>query len=241
MHLRWRRTQPGRVLVLGDAWERSYGDLAWRGLHPERPLPWAALVHDPDAGTTWGAGVEVRGGAFACWTVDPEGVSLWLDLRAGATPVLLGDRALTAAVVRWRRRRGLALRRAAGAAGARSAPTPARPGRSSAANNWYYAYGRDFDADAVVRDATVVAELVGDHPVRPFGVVDDGWTPGGVATASRASGGPWDAGDASSFADMAEIAARIAAEGVRRASGSGRCSPASSRAGGARAGSWDGG
>ena len=214
VHLRWRRAQAAGVLVLGDAWERSYGDLAWHGLHPDEPLPWAALVHDPRAGTSWGTGVEVRGAAFASWTVDPEGVSLWLDLRAGSTPVLLGGRAVTAAVVRWVGGDGSPFAAQQALWGALCAdPRPTGP--LVGANNWYYAYGRGFDADAVVRDAHVVAELVGDHPVRPFGVVDDGWTPGGVADGRSASGGPWDAGRPGSFGDMAEVAARIAAEGVR--------------------------
>ena len=34
----------------------------------------------------------MRSGSFAGWTVDPAGVSLWLDLRAGADPVLPGNR-----------------------------------------------------------------------------------------------------------------------------------------------------
>jgi alpha-galactosidase len=51
--------------------------------------------------------------------------------------------------------------------------------------------------------------------VRPFGVVDDGWTPDGVADGRPASGGPWTFSRASSFPDMADVAAAITAEGVR--------------------------
>ena len=43
--LRWNRpVVPGRVL--GDHWERGYGDLEWRGIVPERVLPWFFLHHD---------------------------------------------------------------------------------------------------------------------------------------------------------------------------------------------------
>jgi hypothetical protein len=35
------------ALVLGDAWERSYGDLQWRHLQPERLLPRYWIAHDP--------------------------------------------------------------------------------------------------------------------------------------------------------------------------------------------------
>ncbi|HEY0693180.1 MAG TPA: hypothetical protein VGD71_29570, partial [Kribbella sp.] len=34
--LRWAEAVPAGALVLGDAWERSYGDLQWRHLQPER-------------------------------------------------------------------------------------------------------------------------------------------------------------------------------------------------------------
>lgn len=127
--------------------------------------------------------------------------------------MLLGDRTLTAAVIRWVGGDGSAF--AAQALWGTLCADPRPTGPLVGCNNWHYAYGRGFDADAVLRDAHLVAELVGDHPVRPFGVVDDGGTPGGVADGLSASGGPWDAGRAGSFGDMAEVAGRIAAQGVR--------------------------
>ena len=213
VHLRWRRPAPAGVLVLGDAWERTYGDVQWQGLRPERILPWLTLVHDP-AGPTWGAGVEVRGGAFAGWTVDADGVSLWLDLRSGGRAVQLADRPVVAAVVRWvTGDDGPYPAQQALAALLCHDPLPCGP--LVGANNWYYAYGRDFDAAAVVRDARMIAELAGDHPVRPFGVVDDGWTPDGTADGRQSSGGPWDSGRPVEFPDLAAVAGEIAALGVR--------------------------
>lgn len=44
------------------------------------------------------------------------------------------------------------------------------------ANNWYYAYGVGFDADAVTRDAAVVSKLTGEGDIRPFSVIDAGWS-----------------------------------------------------------------
>jgi alpha-galactosidase len=212
--LRWVRPLRPGVRVLGDAWERSYGELAWCGLQPERPLPWTVLVHDPGSGTTTGLGVEVRGAAFAFWTVDEAGTTLWLDLRAGTGPVRPGGRTVTAAVVRSVA--GEAAPFAVQQALYRVLCRDPRPGRPIVGgNNWYYAYGHGFDEAAVVRDARTLAELVGDHPVRPFAVVDDGWSPDGLADGRRASGGPWDAGRLPTFPDMAGLAAAIGAEGVR--------------------------
>ena len=44
VRLRWMLPEHGMRRVLGDAWERGYGDLEWRGLVPERPLPWYFLA-----------------------------------------------------------------------------------------------------------------------------------------------------------------------------------------------------
>ncbi len=211
VHLRWRRELPADALVLGDAWERTYGDLAWRTARPEQAHPWMTVIHSPTSGS-WGAGVDVRTGSFAAWTVDAVGVSLWLDLRAGADPVQLGGRALTAAVVRWVDGEDAYATQCALVSAVCRDPLPVGP--LVGANNWYYAYGKDFGLDAVVRDARMIADLAGTHTVRPFGVVDDGWSVDGLADGRPASGGPWDRGRGD-FASMADAAAAIAAEGVR--------------------------
>lgn len=215
VHLRWRRRPPHAALVLGDAWERSYGELEWRSVRAEAPLPWTVLIHDEATGATEALGVEVRGGAFAFWTVDRDGVGLWLDLRSGGGAVRAGDRAVHAATVRRvvdeptpyaAQTRLAALQNPGGA-------LPVGP--VVGANNWYYAYGQDFDQDAVVRDARTISELADGHPVRPFGVIDDGWSIDGTADGMAASGGPWDRGRAPAFRGMADAAAAIRAEGVR--------------------------
>lgn len=215
VRLRWAAAIPEDCLVLGDAWERSYGELEWRGVRAERILPWTALAHHPRTGRTDGWGVEVRGASFAFWQVDRRGVTLTLDLRSGGAAVVPGDRVLTAAIVHV----------VSGSGGAfaaqrsllrRLCPQPLTTGGPLVgANNWYYAYGRDFGLAAVVRDARTIADLVGDHAVRPFGVVDDGWSSAGTADGLAASPGPWRAGRPDRFPDMAEAAEAVRAEGVR--------------------------
>lgn len=213
--LRWRRTLPAALSIVGDAWERAYGDLHWAGYRPERPLPWMFLAHDRTRGETWGAGVEVRPGSFACWTVDPHGVTLWLDLRSGDAAVKPGPRVIDAARVRGVRTTARPFA-AQGALTGLLCADPLLPDHPLVgANNWYYAYGRDFDAAAVLRDARTVAELAGDHVVRPFGVIDDGWSAGGTSSGRRGSPGPWDRPRRPQFGDLAELATRLRGEGVR--------------------------
>jgi hypothetical protein len=77
--LRWSERLAADALILGDAWERSYGDLQWRHQQPERLLPWYFLAHDPQSGTTTGAGVDVQPNAFA------RGPSTPTASRSGST------------------------------------------------------------------------------------------------------------------------------------------------------------
>lgn len=213
--LRWRRTVPAGALVLGDAWERSYGELEWASVRPERVLPWSVLLHDPATGATEGLGVAVRGGALAFWQCDALGVTLTLDLRSGGAAVRPGDRAVHAATVHRVEGGDGPFRVQQELMRALCADPLRRSGPLVGANNWYYAYGRDFGIDAVVRDARMVADLVGDHSVRPFGVIDDGWSSDGTADHLAASPGPWLQGRPDRFPDMAAAADALRAEGVR--------------------------
>ena len=95
VRLRWHFAGRLRGQVLGDAWERSYGDLAWHNILPYQTLPWYALVKQVN-GTT-GYGVRVRPAAICSWMIDTEGITLWLDVRCGGEGVLLAGRRLLAA------------------------------------------------------------------------------------------------------------------------------------------------
>lgn len=208
--LRWHRTAPRGERILGDAWERSYGELGWQPLRPERVLPWYWLGHS--AGGFRGAGVMVRPGAMAFWTVDSAGYTLWLDVRAGHQPVLLGGRTLDAATVvaveADRETSALEVQRTLTAALCTDALTPRLPLVGS--NNWYYAYGQNFDLDAVLGDAAMITAAAAGHEVAPLCVIDAGWS----KRTSGAPGGPWDLG-IGSFRDMAQVADRIRSEGAR--------------------------
>src|SRR5208283_5353015 len=97
--LRWETTFPGDTLFLGDHWERSYGDLQWRFLQPERIMPWYFAAHQPASGRTFLAGVKTQPSALCFWTVDAHGVSLWIDFRNGGVPSRPGDREIVAATI----------------------------------------------------------------------------------------------------------------------------------------------
>jgi alpha-galactosidase len=210
--LRWETSFPVDALFLGDHWERGYGDLQWRHLQPERVLPWYFAAHHVASGRTFLAGVKTQPAALCFWTVDAAGVSLWLDFRNGGSPSRPGSREIAAAtIVSFSATDGetplAALTRFCRAL----CPTP----RLAAApicgnNNWYYAYGQNFDADAMRRDAAFLAELAAGHANRPYCVIDAGWTPG-----TSCPGGPWTAGKPKLFPDMPGLAADMKKFGVR--------------------------
>jgi alpha-galactosidase len=92
IHLRWRGNIDATRLILGDAWERGYGDLEWRAFVPDRSMPWYFATYDGTLTHTYG--VRTGANALCFWQADPGGISLWADVRSGGIGVKLGERTL---------------------------------------------------------------------------------------------------------------------------------------------------
>jgi hypothetical protein len=206
VHLRWNLQVPNTVVVLGDAWERSYGDLAWRGITPERPLPWYFATHHD--GVTHAYGVKTGARAFCFWQLDAEGVSLWLDLSNGGGGVQLGTRELHAAtVVSYQGRLGEPPQTSVAALCRKMCPTPRVPsGPIYGTNDWYYAYGNN-SAGGILRDTDLILDLAPKGGSRPFSVVDAGWAGSGTESDVIVSN--------PKFPDMPGLAAEIRRRGAR--------------------------
>jgi alpha-galactosidase len=181
IQLRWKRRLAEDVLALGDAWERSYGDLEWRPLQAERVLPWYALLHSQDR--TSGIGVKTGPASFAFWQADPSGISLWLDVRNGGNGVSLRNRTLEAAtIVQCKGASGesaFAVTQRLCRAMAQGTQVPTSRGGLPTdviygSNDWYYAYGQNTH-DGILRDADLVASLPPAGGIKPFTVIDDGY------------------------------------------------------------------
>jgi alpha-galactosidase len=180
VHVRWHFNVSPNLLALSDAWERSYGELGWRNLVPERPMPWYFATWDRTA--CHGYGVKTDAAALCLWQLDPQGVSLWLNVTNGGSGVELGQRQLTMAAVVSRK----------GTAGEDSINSIrelcrlmcARPSRPAlpiyGANDWNYSYGQS-TAETILRDTDFVAELSPATGPRPFSVIDGGWANGTAA------------------------------------------------------------
>lgn len=208
LQVRWLGRFPQDSRFLGDQWERSYGDLEWRGFDADRVMPWYFLAATGRG--THGYGVKTGARALCFWQVDAEGVSLWLDVRNGGSGVQLGDRRLDAAEV-------VALRGPADESPYRSARAlcralaahprlPQKPVYGS--NNWYYLYGENMTAESVLRDVEQLAELAPVAVNAPFMVVDMGWG------KARGGAGPWTE-DNASFPEVPSLPGKMKKLGVR--------------------------
>jgi alpha-galactosidase len=214
VRLYWQSTVPAGLRFLGDHWERGYGDLEWRGLVPERVMPWYFLC--ADGALTHGYGVKTAPGAFCFWTVDGNGVSLWLDVRSGGQGVKLSGRTLHAAeIVARPGREGETPFAAACAFCALLCDHP----RSTAdpvygSNNWYYAYGHS-SHEEILDDTRLLVSLAPDVDNRPYMVIDAGWQAsdqGGDYAAAAAN--LWGQGN-DRFPDMPGLAAAMRDLGAR--------------------------
>ena len=196
LRLRWSAPHPEDILVLGDAWERSYGDLGWRNLVPERSLPWYCAIHQ--SATTHCYGVETGAASFAFWQVDSSGIALWLDLRNGGDGVLLEGRTLKAATLVTRRGEiGEPIHQVLSTFCRSMCPSPRLPKTTVyGSNDWYYAYGKN-NAEGILRDAELVASLAPSSGPKPFTIVDDGWQ------------------DKQRFPDMQKLTDKIRSKGAR--------------------------
>ena len=205
--LRWRGDLTRIERLLGDHWERSYGDLAWHGRMANRPMPWYFMASDGKR--TDGYGVQTAPGAMCFWTADEAGVSLWADVRSGGSPVRLGDRKLEVCTIVCRKGKPGESAFAATQALCRAmCPQPRLTDRPVyGTNDWNYAYGNN-SADLIANVSGLIADLSPDAQNRPYSVIDDGWSSGG-----QLGHGPWVGNER--FGDMGTFAGRLKGLGVR--------------------------
>lgn len=214
LRLRWHFKERLKGQMLGDAWERSYADLGWQNINPCQSMPWYVLINQ--GGITAGYGVKVRPSSICSWQIDPEGATLWLDLRCGGEGVCLNGRTLPAAEVVFREYKGIRPFEAACKFCHVMCTDPLLPDQPVyGANNWYYAYGRSSRED-VLNDTAYLAKLTKGISNRPFFVIDDCWQQeryhADGSFEENYNGGPWYSNDR--FGDMQDLAKQIRATGV---------------------------
>lgn len=208
--LRWNVYIPVDSKFLSDAWERSYGDLEWRGLCADRVMPWYFLINRDNKNV--GYGVKVRPNAFCYWQVDEIGITLNLDVRNGTKGVILNGKLKICDVV-YENNENVDVFDFAKYFCTKMCDDPILPKEPVYGfNNWYYAYG-DISEKSVIEDTDYLSKLV-DQKIdnRPFMVIDDGWQ---VAhKINEYNGGPWNKGN-EKFPDMKKLAKEISDRGCK--------------------------
>lgn len=208
IRLTWNGSTTAWSSVLGDQWERSYGDLQWRSPSADRIEPWYLLANTGKAVHAFG--VRVQPNAFCGWTCEPDQFTLVCDVRSGGVGVRLGERELRVCEVVARR--GEDGESPFGVARAFCQMMSANPRRATqpiyGSNDWYYAYGHNHPEN-LIADAASLSEFTEGIENRPYCVIDDGWQ-----TKSPAKEGQWSQTRAP-FGSMSELAAAMAAKNVR--------------------------
>ncbi len=208
VELHWSQAMPVDGLFLSDHWERSYGDLGWRGMEPDRPMPWYFLL--AQGARTYGAGVRTGCAALCWWDAGPQAAVLTLDVRSGGLGIRLGGRRLLAAeVVESVSKEGESAFQFARRFARMLCSDPLLPKEPVyGANNWYYAYGQS-SQEQILADTEETSSLCSNSQNRPFSVIDMGWE-----DVDCREGSHWRRGNAR-FPNMAGLADRIRDLGAR--------------------------
>ena len=214
VQLRWNEPVRKNVKILGDAYERGYGNLQWDTIRPERCMPWYFAVsngsdmeQDYSDRLTECFGVKVCPNAMCFWQYDEQGVTLWLDIRNGGNGTMLNGRRLECASVVFEELPRMSAYKALQKFCHIMCPNPYLPDHKVyGSNNWYYAYGKSSHKE-IVSDTRLVMELCKDCENPPYMVIDDGWQPNPVDA-------PWHKGN-ERFPDMKALADEMRALGAR--------------------------
>ena len=212
--LSWEADFAPSAKVLGDAWERTYGDTYWRGICEKRDMPWYFLLSEGERTEGWG--VETQPNALAVWRATTNRVELVIDVRAGGRPVELKGRTLEAVrIVRGKSAAGESAWDFGHRFCGMMCPRPRLPKEPVYGyNDWYCAYGKN-TATNFLADAATIVSLCEGLKVRPYVVMDDGWQRNSPLVTGESGWGPWDAAGPNFGMDMPAFCRKIAALGAK--------------------------
>lgn len=209
--LRWNNLSWDKnIRFLGDAWERGYGDMEWKGMNPNRFMPWYFCAKSEAKSVCYG--VKVRPSAMCFWQVDSLGMTLFLDVRCGGSGVNLKGRVIKLADVIACEMRDCTSFEAMQEFCGQMCEDPILPKYPVyGSNNWYYAYGKSSESE-ILADCDYILNLTKDIENKPYMVIDDCWQE--RHRLNEYNGGPWTKGN-EKFPDMKALAEKLVQKGVR--------------------------
>ncbi len=193
------------TLILGDAWERSYGDLGFEKLSQlDKYLPWYFIATDKT--TSFCFGIKTGANSFVSFKCTPSSVTALIDCRNGGNGVHLNGRKLLLASFLYKQYEYADVFENLKDFCKRMCDSPLLPKeRIYGGNNWYYAYGKS-SYKQIIKDAKLQAELSYGIDNKPFQVIDDCWQ-------KHKCEGPWYPNR--KFKDMKKLADEIKEIGAR--------------------------
>ena len=197
------------MLVLGDAWERGYGDLGWKKSDFGRLMPWYCAAYD--GANTYCFGVKTNPDAFCSWRCGNGKTELRIDIRNGSEDIILNGRQLKACTVVSKKYETDSFSALCDFCGL-MCDNPRRVERPIfGGNDWYCNYG-DNSREKILEMTKKIAECSPEKSeYKPYMVIDDGWEMyycRGGADGSEYNGGPWKMPNGN-FGDMQSMAEEI--------------------------------
>lgn len=191
--------------VLGDAWERGYGDLEWE-LMPDKAMPWYFCA--VENGINYCFGVKVLPNAMCSWECNKDEIILRVDVRNGSNPICLNGRVLTACEIVEAVYNTDTYSALQDFCRMMCEKPHSKNKAIFGGNDWYCNYG-DNSYDKIIEHTKRIVECSPNSGVKPYMVIDDGWQicHHGNADAFY-NGGPWKCCNRN-FKDMKKMAEDI--------------------------------
>lgn len=205
IELKWKFKSDSDVIVLGDSWERSYGDLEFVNIKDNnRYMPWYFLATNKTDSFCFG--VKTQPNAFISFKYNSDGILALIDCRNGGNGVHLNGRKIHIATFVFKEYKSADPFDCLCDYCKTLCNNPVLPDfKVYGGNDWYYAYGKN-NYDEIVADAKLQAEFAKGIDNAPFMVIDDGWQKYGNV-------GPWTPN--SKFKDMKALCSDIKNTGAR--------------------------
>ncbi len=203
--------------VMGDQWERvglnAY--LEFRSIMPCRVLPWFCYLIEDGKMSCYG--VKTGADSFVFFQVDPDGITVFINLCNSTVGTDLQEPLLACELVERFADKGEDYYKTAQAFAKQMCDNPVLPKTPIyGVNNWYWAYG-NISHEIVMEETEQLLKLTeGCKNYAPYMIIDDGWQYGRDVTNERAGlnpGGPWI--ENSRFPSMKNTADEIHKRGVK--------------------------
>lgn len=205
----WDNTFSADTKFLGDAFERAYGDLRFESLNPDKLYFWYVCGTNGQQTSCWG--VKVQPKALCSWSLSPESIDLWLDIRNGSHPLKLKQRDYSVATLVFSDYQCPPYQALCFYCEKLAIEPKMIPTAIFGCNDWYFAYGNNSWALIEENAKFIKSVAPKNSDIKPWMVIDDGWQ---VNHRPDYNGGPWNQAN-NKFQDMKKMADKIKQLGVR--------------------------